>query len=323
MNKNAIIIGASKKGKIAYYAFNDQYNIVNFLDNNSQLWGKEFEGIKILSVNDISNINYDVIIIASAYYDEIKLQLEEMGIKNKILQFDYSLNGKGDCYSWKEDNEQIYEYINGNLLSGGVAISFDGTAVFKERENMIEELIENRRIIHLGCCDHLSIIEEKIKSNRWLHSRVTNKAKACIGVDIDKESILLASQYIDNIIYGDILKGIDSIEEGQWDDLLIPDVLEHISNPVEFLSIIKKKYKSKVNRIIVAVPNAFSEYQYPNLRNNIEKINSDHRYWFSPYTLAKVLMDSGYKIDELIMCGSLNRKTNDVNMPNIIAIAKI
>jgi hypothetical protein len=188
---------------------------------------------------------------------------------------------------------------------------------------MIEELIQNRKIIHLGCCDHLNIIKEKIKSNRWLHSRVTNKAKECIGVDIDKESVLLASKYIDNIIYGDILYGIDKIEKNHWDDLLIPDVLEHISNPVEFLSIIKKKYKNKVDRIIIAVPNAFSEYQYPYLSNNIEKINSDHRYWFTPYTLAKVLMDSGYKIDELIMCGSLNRKTKDVNMPNIIVTAKI
>lgn len=323
MKKKAVIIGASKKGLIAYYAYNDEYNIVNFLDNNSNLHGKELHGIGIKSVNEILNIDYDIIIIASQYYDEIKIQLKNLKIENDILVFDYSLEGRGNSLNWNRDNVEIYKYINGDLFSGGVSINFDGTAVFKERENVIEELIQRRKVIHLGCCDHTCAIEEKIKSNKWLHSKINDKAEKCIGIDINYEAIKISQKYADNIIFGNILEKISEISIEQWDDLLIPDVLEHISNPVEFLSKIKENYKNNIERIIVAVPNAFSKYQCQKLDNNIECINSDHRYQFTPYTIAKVLNDAGYKIDKLIMCGALEKSTKDINMPNIIAIAKM
>lgn len=323
MKKKAVIIGASKKGLIAYYAYNDEYDIVKFLDNNPNLNGKELQGVGIKGVNEIVNIEYDVIIIASQYYDEIKIQLKNLKVKDNILVFDYSLDGKGDYLNWNKDNTEIYKYIQGDLFSGGLSINFDGTAVFKERETVIENLIENRKVIHLGCCDHLGAIEEKIRTNKWLHMKISDKAEKCIGIDINEEAIKLSSRYVDNIMYGDISKKINEISIEHWDDLLIPDVLEHISNPVEFLSKIKENYKNTIERIIVAVPNAFSKYQCMRLSNNIECINSDHRYQFTPYTIAKVLNDAGYKIDKLIMCGTLERITKDINMPNIIVIAEM
>ena len=323
MKKKAVIIGASKKGLIAYHAYNDQYDIVKFLDNNPNLYEKKIQGIDIQAVNKIVNIEYDVIIIASQYYDEIKIQLKNLNVKDNILVFDYSLEGKGDYLNWNEDNTEIYKYIQGELFSGGISINFDGTAVFKERETVIEDLIENRKVIHLGCCDHLCVIEEKIRTNKWLHAKISNKAEKCIGIDINDEAVKLSSRYSDNIICGNILEEINEISIEQWDDLLIPDVLEHISNPVEFLSKIKENYKNTIERIIVSVPNAFSKYQFIRLNNNIECINSDNRYQFTPYTIAKVLNDAGYRIDKLIMCGTVEKVTKDINMPNIVVIAKM
>lgn len=112
MKKKAVIIGASKKGLIAYHAYNDQYDIVKFLDNNPNLYEKKIQGIDIQAVNKIVNIEYDVIIIASQYYDEIKIQLKNLNVKDNILVFDYSLEGKGDYLNWNEDNTEIYKYIN-------------------------------------------------------------------------------------------------------------------------------------------------------------------------------------------------------------------
>lgn len=323
MKKKAVIIGASKKGMIAYYVYNDQYDIVKFLDNNPNLYDEKIQGIDIQAVNQIVNIEYDVIIIASQYYDEIKIQLKNLNVKDNILVFDYSLEGKGDYFNWKEDNTEIYKYIRGELFNGGISINFDGTAIFKERESVIEDLIKNRKVIHLGCCDHLCAIEEKIKNDKWLHMKVSKKAKKCIGIDINYEAVKLSTRYINNIIHGNILEKIENISKENWNDLLIPDVLEHISNPVEFLSKIKKNYRDNIERIIIAVPNAFSKYQIMKLNNNIECINSDHRYQFTPYTIVKVLNDAGYTVDKLIMCGALERSTKDINMPNIIVIAKM
>ena len=59
-------------------------NIVCFLDNNTQLWGKTINGIYIHNPEDIKTIKEDIgIIIANeAYYKEIGTQLIDFGISS-------------------------------------------------------------------------------------------------------------------------------------------------------------------------------------------------------------------------------------------------
>lgn len=35
------------------------------------------------------------------------------------------------------------------------------------------------------------------------------------------------------------------------------EILEHISNPMEFLSSIKRNYRNEIKRVVITVPNAF------------------------------------------------------------------
>jgi len=48
------------------------------------------------------------------------------------------------------------------------------------------------------------------------------------------------------------------------------------------------------DKMIITVPNAGSYYCFKNARRNFERINTDHRYLFSPYTLMKCLYISGF-----------------------------
>lgn len=57
-------------------------------DNNSKLWGTEFEGLSVHDPKDLKNLEEDVtIFICNTYYREIDAQLKEMGVTNPILYF--------------------------------------------------------------------------------------------------------------------------------------------------------------------------------------------------------------------------------------------
>ena len=77
-----------------------------------------------------------------------------------------------------------------------------------------------------------------------------------------------------------------------------------INSPYSTTQLPNKKYKNNINRVIITVPNAFS---WQNIRSTFlhnELINTDHRYWFIPFTLAKILNLSGFEIEEFNFCES-------------------
>lgn len=93
-----------------------------------------------------------------------------------------------------------------------------------------------------------------------------------------------------------------TITESQWDYLVLAEVLEHIDNPVRFLQAPVARYKHCVRALIITVPNAFDEGNQRFAKQHTEGINSDHRYWFTPYTLCKVAHAAGLEIDSLRTC---------------------
>lgn len=100
----------------------------------------------------------------------------------------------------------------------------------------------------------------------------------------------------DNVAYEDILEGEihETITSDKWDAMIMGEILEHIDNPVHFLRCIHDRYKQYVNELVITVPNALSISNTLNSFKNIERVNSDHRYWFTPYTLNKILHLAGF-----------------------------
>ena len=62
--------------------------------------------------------------------------------------------------------------------------------------------------------------------------------------------------------------------------------------------------KNNVEKVIITVPYAFGLRQMFSGLLKRENINSDHRYWFTPYTIAKVCIEAGIDPEELFFCGN-------------------
>lgn len=95
-----------------------------------------------------------------------------------------------------------------------------------------------------------------------------------------------------------------------FDYIFLGEILEHVENPVLFLKSIIDKYSEHVKKIVISVPNAFTLSNFKNALSNKEIINSDHKYWFTPFTIAKVLSCAGYDNIE-ISCLKLRAYKNN------------
>jgi hypothetical protein len=200
-------------------------------------------------------------------------------------------------------NSEINKYLNGELFSAGLDIPFSKDKYpDQSRIDKIIELTTNKNVIHVGCADHLPLIMGKIKNKKWLHGLLLEKTAKCIGIDNNSEAVDFINKQlgIKDVYYLDITTDNSGIFENYyWDYLILGEIIEHIDNPIAFLSKIKEKFKGKVDKIIITAPNVFNLLTIKDIKNNVENINTDHRYWFSPYTLSKVVLNSGMKNCEL------------------------
>lgn len=190
------------------------------------------------------------------------------------------------------------QYLTGEKFSTSYRLEFEDQHALESRFDFIDREFSGRDVIHVGCVDHLPVIDRKISTDRWIHGRITDVAKRCIGFDINSEGIeyLKQKHSITNVVYHDACEGPpEDLGEGQWDYMFIGEVVEHIDNPVQFLSTIRKRWDGKVRQLVLTIPNAFRLANFRNARSGYELINSDHRFWFSPFTISKIVVRAGFR----------------------------
>jgi 2-polyprenyl-3-methyl-5-hydroxy-6-metoxy-1,4-benzoquinol methylase len=192
----------------------------------------------------------------------------------------------------------VLKYLKGDAFQTSLTVDIGKERHrIVSREAAIVEIIKNMDVIHIGCSDHIQIINEKIKNNLWLHKLITDNAKSCIGIDIDEKSIEFIKKDLgyNNVFHGDIINdAFDIIKENNWDYVVLGEIVEHLDNPVDFLKVFKTKYGKNVSKFIITVPTIYNKRQFANMLNYREVINSDHRFWFTPYTITKILVSAVY-----------------------------
>lgn len=198
---------------------------------------------------------------------------------------------------------QILEFLRGSSFRNDFTFEFEKSGYPGiSRASFITQVIEGKDVIHIGCSDHIQIIDEKLKSNTWLHKLITEKAKNCIGIDIDKESIDYIKNKLgyQNVYQGDIITDkLSIINDRKWDYVVFGEIIEHLDNPGSFLRTFKERFGTSVLKFIITVPNVYTKNQFGNMLKFKEIINSDHRFWFTPYTILKILVSAGFKPEEI------------------------
>lgn len=205
-------------------------------------------------------------------------------------------------------DKKWFNYLNNKKFSSGAKFEIAGENTFSTRiDALLNYTGSGKRIIHLGACDHLPLIDNKIRSGEWLHKRFMEHNEV-IGFDIAEKAVKHCNRLgYDNIYHLDMLKDASRVKEllgdKRWDYMVAGEIVEHLNDPVGFLRDLNRLYHESVERIIITVPNVFY-YQFMLFAaKRMEHINTDHRFWFTPYTICKVAACAGMEPEEMLFPG--------------------
>ncbi|AEG93933.1 class I SAM-dependent methyltransferase [Ramlibacter tataouinensis] len=198
---------------------------------------------------------------------------------------------------------EIGGYLSGKCFSDDFAYQPQIIGHHQPRGDLLTARVAGRRVLHVGFADHVPLIARRVADGSWLHARLTRSASVCEGIDIDAGAVTTARGLgFNNVHVLDVFSSDAAAQLARWemDLVLVPDVIEHLPDPAAFL----RRLASCLPRaeFVVTVPNALSLRNAVHAVQGVERVNTDHRSWFSPFTLLKVLADAGLQCDGLHGC---------------------
>ena len=74
------------------------------------------------------------------------------------------------------------------MFDDNLTVAYNFPRPIQHRLNILSEISAGKSVLHVGCCDHISLIGAKIANDTWLHGIVSRVASKCVGVDIDADA---------------------------------------------------------------------------------------------------------------------------------------
>jgi hypothetical protein len=154
------------------------------------------------------------------------------------------------------------------------------------------KLCAGKRVLHVGCTDYPIF---QLSTN--LHCKLEPTCAVLDGLDPDAEGLAKLRPHCS----GALFTSVDQVRD-EYDVVLVPEVLEHVADPAQFLGSIDGLRASQI--VITApclighfksgffnyagVPGRLGEFvkEYAEESVYVEEVHPDHNCWYSPYTLA-------------------------------------
>jgi 2-polyprenyl-3-methyl-5-hydroxy-6-metoxy-1,4-benzoquinol methylase len=161
-----------------------------------------------------------------------------------------------------------------------------------KREEMLKYIASaSKRNLDVGCSEgkFARSIKNKNKSEVW-------------GIELSKIHGKSAQKFLDKVIIGTVEESINQLPKSYFDSIIFNDVLEHLVDPYEVLSTLKKNLSP--NGVIVAsIPNV---RYYTNLKHllfdqdwkyeNEGILDRTHLRFFTKKSIQRMFHETGYDI---------------------------
>lgn len=183
-------------------------------------------------------------------------------------------------------------------IAKGVYVHVYGDCYESGREDLLAHVpLDSRDVLDIGCAN-------------GLFGEMLRKRQRCVvtGVDCDTNLANRARTRLDKVIYGDIEKIIEKGTLGKFDCIICGDLLEHLKDPWEVVSRLKR-HLNKGGLLIASVPNiAYWAIIYEMLRGRWDYVpfsilSGTHMRFFTKDSLRRCFEDARYRIRELYFQG--------------------
>ncbi|WP_255580456.1 bifunctional 2-polyprenyl-6-hydroxyphenol methylase/3-demethylubiquinol 3-O-methyltransferase UbiG [Diaphorobacter sp. MNS-0] len=197
----------------------------------------------------------------------------------------------------------IETYLLGEAFSDDLPFRPGIIGHAQPRGDLLAGWVAQQCVLHVGFADHAPLIARRASDGSWLHALLSRNARICHGIDINATAVDTArSLGFDHVQQLDVFapEAPQVLARCAPDMVLVPDVIEHLPDPAAFLRRLAQCLPEA--EFVVSVPNALSLRNALHSVCGVEHVNTDHRAWFSPFTLLKVLADAGLVGAELHSC---------------------
>lgn len=218
-----VIFGCGSASQKLSKSLNENINIVCYLDNNKSMWGKIFNNKSVCNPSEIRNIEYDYIVIASQFNNDIFIQLIEYNVpKCKIFEYMNFINNKYNHFEYTMNlfNGNISSYetlitgisyfvsaINGEILKyKGINFSFDSQDLYYDyhiAKYLIEKYNTNFKYALIGLSYYTfqyDLSLSSMKDNVKLYYQRLKKSHNFKFNDVESERIEVNKAIADKIL---------------------------------------------------------------------------------------------------------------------------
>ena len=170
----------------------------------------------------------------------------------------------------------------------------------ESRMEIFGPLITGRSVLHVGCTDW-----PVFAPATNLHIQIAPLASDLCGLDTDEPGLDVLRQHVP----GRYFRSVDEVlaADAVFDVLLVPETIEHVSNPEGFLTGLDR---IPFDTWLLTAPCVYGSFAHPTLSYKthnqsigphaevmrlgsfIEEVHPDHKYWFTPYTLANLIQSA-------------------------------
>ncbi|MFN8242159.1 MAG: class I SAM-dependent methyltransferase [Bacteroidales bacterium] len=160
--------------------------------------------------------------------------------------------------------------------------------LYKDKE--IINICRDKKVLDVGCAGQ----DFSVDDPAWMHGQISKVARELIGVDINIPKIQMINEKGFKVLTPEKLSESGSL----FDIVTMADVIEHVNDPVTFLSFYSGFLKEG-GRIVITTPNAHGIRNFTSIiiRNNYS-VNPEHTFWFCPKTMLEVAERAGLRFSE-------------------------
>lgn len=195
-----------------------------------------------------------------------------------------------------------------------------------DRTDYIINLCKGKRVLHFGFTDS-PFMQERIKNGEILHLKIKKVSRELWGTDIDAKSL---RKYVKitgdkNVMSLDISKPLKNPRKYKknFDLLIFGEVLEHVLNPGITLHNLAKICRINRAKLLVTTPNAFNVAGFMAAWRGNEIVHPEHYYYYSPVTLNRLLIDTGFtNIRMSLYASDATKDTEGITAPGLLALCE-
>ena len=161
------------------------------------------------------------------------------------------------------------------------------------KNNRVEQILthvpKDAAILDIGCVNHKLNNDDE----NWLHGRLCNISDDVVGLDFLEDEI----EMMDEMGYDVICANAEQFDlDRKFDVIVAGELLEHLSNPGEFLER-ANSHLEEGGKLIVSTPNPWYLFHVLAVYTEIAQWNEEHTAWFDEIVLKELLRRHDFDVE--------------------------